>query len=56
MAYSLALGDQPNSKSNGVAAGHNTDGFDASTTDLTIQNRYISFNVSEHSNIVINLP
>lgn len=36
----VALGDLPNSKSNGIAAGHNTDGFDASTTDLTIQNRY----------------
>ncbi|TDL24141.1 endo-polygalacturonase PG1 [Rickenella mellea] len=31
-----SLGDQPNSKSGGLAAGHNTDAFDASTTDLTI--------------------
>ncbi|KZS96890.1 endo-polygalacturonase PG1 [Sistotremastrum niveocremeum HHB9708] len=29
-------GDQPNANSGGLAAGHNTDGFDASTTDLTI--------------------
>ncbi|KAJ3560625.1 hypothetical protein NP233_g10712 [Leucocoprinus birnbaumii] len=36
-----SLGDQPNSNSNGLAAGHNTDGFDASTTDLTIQNSVI---------------
>ncbi|KAF8893398.1 endo-polygalacturonase PG1 [Infundibulicybe gibba] len=34
-------GDQPNSKSAGLAAGHNTDGFDASTNDLTIQNSVI---------------
>ncbi|KAF8513239.1 endo-polygalacturonase PG1 [Gautieria morchelliformis] len=31
-------GDQPNSKSYGKPAGHNTDGFDVSTTNLTIQN------------------
>lgn len=43
MEYSIALGDQPNSKSNGKAAGHNTDGFDCSTQDLTIQNRYLTF-------------
>jgi len=30
-------GDQPNSKSGGDPAGANTDGFDCSTTDLTIQ-------------------
>ncbi|PPQ90560.1 LOW QUALITY PROTEIN: hypothetical protein CVT25_015874 [Psilocybe cyanescens] len=31
-------GDVPNDQSNGLAAGHNTDGFDCSTTDLIIQN------------------
>ncbi|KAJ8518588.1 hypothetical protein ONZ45_g4332 [Pleurotus djamor] len=36
-----SLGDQPNSNSGGKAAGHNTDGFDCSTTDLTIQNSWI---------------
>ncbi|KAF7782166.1 CAZyme family GH28 [Agaricus bisporus var. burnettii] len=36
-----SLGDLPNSNSNGKAAGHNTDGFDASTEDLTIQNSVI---------------
>ena len=36
-----AAGDQPNSKSNGQPAGHNTDGFDCSTTDLTIESRCI---------------
>lgn len=34
-----ALGDQPNSKSDGKAAGHNTDGFDCSTTNLVIEDR-----------------
>ncbi|KAF9479057.1 polygalacturonase [Pholiota conissans] len=34
-------GDAPNSKSGGAAAGHNTDGFDVSTNDLTIQNSQI---------------
>lgn len=34
-----AQGDSPNSKSNGLPAGHNTDGFDVSANDLTIQNR-----------------
>ncbi|KAJ7835095.1 glycoside hydrolase [Mycena olivaceomarginata] len=29
-------GDAPNSKSNGAAAGHNTDGFDVSAHDVTI--------------------
>lgn len=38
----LAAGDAPNSKSDGKAAGHNTDGFDCSTTDLTIEDRYVS--------------
>ncbi|PFH53743.1 glycoside hydrolase family 28 protein [Amanita thiersii Skay4041] len=36
-----SLGDFPNSKSGGKPAGHNTDGFDASTTDLTIENSMI---------------
>ncbi|CAE6432565.1 unnamed protein product [Rhizoctonia solani] len=36
-----SAGDQPNSKSGGKAAGHNTDGFDASTTDLTIEDSKI---------------
>ncbi|KAL0574702.1 hypothetical protein V5O48_007260 [Marasmius crinis-equi] len=36
-----SLGDQPNSKSNGAAAGHNTDGFDCSTTNLVISNSNI---------------
>jgi len=36
-----SLGDQPNANSNGLAAGHNTDGFDCSTTDLVIQNSVI---------------
>ncbi|EIW78097.1 hypothetical protein CONPUDRAFT_75768 [Coniophora puteana RWD-64-598 SS2] len=31
-------GNLPNSKSNGTAAGHNTDGFDVSANDLTITN------------------
>lgn len=32
-----SAGDAANSKSGGKAAGHNTDGFDVSTTDLTIE-------------------
>ncbi|KAI0795738.1 endo-polygalacturonase PG1 [Abortiporus biennis] len=36
-----SLGDQPNSKSDGKAAGHNTDGFDCSTTNLVIQDSTI---------------
>ncbi|KAI0332225.1 endo-polygalacturonase PG1 [Cubamyces sp. BRFM 1775] len=36
-----SAGDAPNSKSDGKAAGHNTDGFDVSTTDLTIQDSTI---------------
>ncbi|KAI0657550.1 endo-polygalacturonase PG1 [Cubamyces menziesii] len=36
-----SAGDAPNSKSGGKAAGHNTDGFDCSTTDLTIQDSTI---------------
>jgi len=52
-----SLGDLPNSKSNGLAAGHNTDGFDASTTDLTIQNSSIKnqddcLAINKGSNIV----
>ncbi|KAF8971150.1 polygalacturonase [Flammula alnicola] len=34
-------GDAPNSKSGGLAAGHNTDGFDVSANDLTIQNSQV---------------
>ena len=34
-----ALGDQPNANSGGKAAGHNTDGFDCSTTNLVIEDR-----------------
>ncbi|CAE6445890.1 unnamed protein product [Rhizoctonia solani] len=36
-----SAGDQPNSQSGGKAAGHNTDGFDASTKDLTIEDSKI---------------
>ncbi|KAI0030875.1 endo-polygalacturonase PG1 [Vararia minispora EC-137] len=36
-----SAGDQPNSQSNGTAAGHNTDGFDVGTNDLTIRNSAI---------------
>ncbi|KAG8747832.1 hypothetical protein FRC10_011278 [Ceratobasidium sp. 414] len=36
-----ALGDLPNANSGGLAAGHNTDGFDCSTTDLVIENSFI---------------
>ncbi|TCD65300.1 hypothetical protein EIP91_002825 [Steccherinum ochraceum] len=36
-----SLGDQPNSKSGGDAAGHNTDGFDCSTTNLVIEDSTI---------------
>ncbi|KAI0752835.1 endo-polygalacturonase PG1 [Daedaleopsis nitida] len=36
-----SAGDAPNSKSDGKAAGHNTDGFDCSTTDLTIEDSTI---------------
>ncbi|THH19332.1 hypothetical protein EW146_g1805 [Bondarzewia mesenterica] len=38
-----SLGDEPNAASNGEAAGHNTDGFDCSTNDLTIESRYVLF-------------
>ncbi|CAE6468738.1 unnamed protein product [Rhizoctonia solani] len=36
-----SAGDKANSKSGGKAAGHNTDGFDVSTTDLTIEDSTI---------------
>ncbi|THV05109.1 polygalacturonase [Dendrothele bispora CBS 962.96] len=36
-----SLGDQPNSNSNGIPAGHNTDGFDCSTHNLVISNSVI---------------
>ncbi|TFY82768.1 hypothetical protein EWM64_g1244 [Hericium alpestre] len=36
-----SLGDKPNSNSDGKAAGHNTDAFDASTTHLTIEDSTI---------------
>ncbi|CAE6453884.1 unnamed protein product, partial [Rhizoctonia solani] len=36
-----SAGDKANSKSGGSAAGHNTDGFDVSTTDLTIEDSTI---------------
>ncbi|KAI0764834.1 endo-polygalacturonase PG1 [Fomes fomentarius] len=36
-----SAGDAPNSKSDGKAAGHNTDGFDCSTTNLIIQDSTI---------------
>ena len=37
----LAEGDQPNSKSGKKAAGHNTDGFDVGSHDLTIKDSVI---------------
>ncbi|KAF8600039.1 hypothetical protein BDV93DRAFT_546613 [Ceratobasidium sp. AG-I] len=37
-----SAGNAKNSKSGGKAAGHNTDGFDVSTTDLTIEDSTIS--------------
>ncbi|EUC64276.1 endo-polygalacturonase PG1, partial [Rhizoctonia solani AG-3 Rhs1AP] len=36
-----SLGDYPNTNSSGKAAGHNTDGFDCSTTNLVIENSLI---------------
>ncbi|CAE6470049.1 unnamed protein product [Rhizoctonia solani] len=36
-----SAGDKPNAKSHGKAAGHNTDGFDVSTKDLTIEDSNI---------------
>lgn len=52
-----SLGDQPNSKSDGKAAGHNTDGFDCSTTNLviedsTIKNQDDCLAINKGSNIV----
>nr|ABH12113.1 endo-polygalacturonase [Thanatephorus cucumeris] len=52
-----SAGDKPNSKSGTSAAGHNTDGFDVSTTDLTIEDSTI-FNqddciaINQGSNII----
>ncbi|TFK54351.1 glycoside hydrolase family 28 protein [Heliocybe sulcata] len=50
-------GNYPNSQSNGLAAGHNTDGFDVSTTDLVIENSTVKnqddcIAINEGSNIV----
>ncbi|TDL24147.1 endo-polygalacturonase [Rickenella mellea] len=42
-------GDKPNGKSNGLPAGHNTDGFDCSTRDLVIQDDCIA--IGNGSNI-----
>ncbi|ETW77474.1 glycoside hydrolase family 28 protein [Heterobasidion irregulare TC 32-1] len=52
-----SLGDLPNSASNRLAAGHNTDGFDVSTTDLiiessTIHNQDDCLAINKGSNIV----
>lgn len=54
---SSAQGDAANANSDGAAAGHNTDGFDCSTTDLTIQNSVIKnqddcLAINKGSNIV----
>lgn len=38
----IAAGDAANSKSDGKAAGHNTDGFDCSTTNLVIEDRSVA--------------
>ncbi|CAE6457215.1 unnamed protein product [Rhizoctonia solani] len=52
-----SAGDNANSKSDGKAAGHNTDGFDVSTNDLTIEDSTI-FNqddciaINKGSNII----
>ncbi|GJJ14617.1 hypothetical protein Clacol_008883 [Clathrus columnatus] len=50
-------GDFPNNQSNGLPAGHNTDGFDCSTTDLVIENSSIQnqddcLAINKGSNIV----
>ncbi|KAI5120648.1 hypothetical protein M0805_007985 [Coniferiporia weirii] len=50
-------GDLPNANSDGQPAGHNTDGFDCSTTDLTIQKSTIKnqddcLAINKGSNIV----
>ncbi|KAI0827306.1 endo-polygalacturonase PG1 [Trametes gibbosa] len=52
-----SAGDAPNSKSGGKAAGHNTDGFDVSTTNLiiedsTIHNQDDCLAINKGSNIV----
>lgn len=49
-----ALGDQPNSKSGGKAAGHNTDGFDCSTTNLVIEDRSVG-TIAPHSQEIDNI-
>ncbi|KAG8854108.1 hypothetical protein FRB96_007814 [Tulasnella sp. 330] len=36
-----SLGDQPNANSDGLPAGHNTDGFDVSTSNVVIQNSIV---------------
>ncbi|KAI0045656.1 glycoside hydrolase family 28 protein [Auriscalpium vulgare] len=36
-----SFGNLPNAQSNGLPAGHNTDGFDVSTTDLVISNSQV---------------
>lgn len=50
-------GDLPNANSDGLPAGHNTDGFDASTTNLVIENSTIKnqddcLAINKGSNIV----
>ncbi|TFK83615.1 glycoside hydrolase family 28 protein [Polyporus arcularius HHB13444] len=52
-----SAGDNPNSQSGGKAAGHNTDGFDCSTTNLiiedsTIHNQDDCLAINKGSNIV----
>ncbi|KAI0703008.1 endo-polygalacturonase PG1 [Cytidiella melzeri] len=52
-----SAGDAPNSKSDGAAAGHNTDGFDVSSTDLiiedsTVHNQDDCLAINKGSNIV----
>ncbi len=37
----LALGDKPSAASDGQPAGHNTDGFDCSTQNLVIEDRFV---------------
>ncbi|KAF8586952.1 glycoside hydrolase family 28 protein [Ramaria rubella] len=50
-------GNAPNANSDGLPAGHNTDGFDCSTTDLTIENSSVNnqddcLAINKGSNIV----
>ncbi|KAJ3558168.1 hypothetical protein NM688_g1085 [Phlebia brevispora] len=52
-----SLGDLPNSQSDGLPAGHNTDGFDCSTSNLVIEDSIIMnqddcLAINEGSNIV----